>query len=726
MKKNIALTALAAMFLWNTALQAGLWDWKSFTPTLQFRDLIPADSLVWCATEGGLLAFDPGTGSFETRTNTEGLAYNEMTAMIADGSGALWLGFANGVLQRFEPATGQWTVFDDFKGHPVSRLRIQGDSLFVGMDVGLSLFLVSRREVKETYRWLGSSFSMEVPVRDVLIHQGRVWAAVDKGIAHAALRDENLLDPASWTDVTFPRPVNEISCLAQWNGSLAAGCATGVYVRNGDGWDLLSNGFPNARLSRLADQGGALLAATAAGCYRWNGLQWILAAEGTGDCLSLASDGRGLWIGTTNGLWNQREPSAPPVLHQPNGPSGNRFLDMTVDREGVLWCASDFFAGKGFSRFDGHEWLNVNRGNHPEIGSNDMGCVAADLQNRKWFGTWGNGVLQMEGDTLFRQFNPLNGYLSGSVATNLNYAVVSDIAVEPSGTVWILNYNAVSGLPLVAVTSDPDWEYYPSPGGFKNLKCVAVDGENRKWIGTEEDGVLILDDAGTPEDATDDPEVERLTKADGLSSDAITALAVDQDGTVWIGTDDGLYYFSFGTLRQINLYYQDAVAALMVDGVNNVWVGTHIGVGYFSASTYASTHYTAANSPLVSDQVASLACDEKSGAVYIGTDKGLSMIETPFSKNVSELGVLSLYPNPFVPVSHRSLTVDGLAKNTSVCLYTLNGFLVRRFPVSNATGRTLLWDGTNDRGEEVAGGIYLVIARTEDGRQAVGKVAVVR
>lgn len=714
------------MVFWAATLQAGLWDWKSFTPTLQFRDLHPADSLVWCATEGGLLAFDPRTGSFLSRTNTEGLAYNEMTAMIGDGSGALWLGFSNGVLQRLQHATGQWTVFNDFKGHPISRLCLQGDSLFVGMDIGLSLFLVSRKEVKETYRRLGSSFSVEVPVRDVLIHQGRIWAAVDKGIAHAALRDENLLDPASWTDVAFPRPVKEISCMAVWNGDLAAGCETGVYVRNGDSWDLLSNGYPNVRLSRLADQDGALLAATAAGCYRWNGTQWALAADGAGDCLSLAEDGRGLWIGTTEGLWNQRESSTPAVHYLPNCPSGNRFLDLTVDREGDLWCASDFLAGKGFSRFDGRDWRNFDRGNYPEIGSNNVGCVAVDLQNRLWFGTWGNGVLLMEGDSLFRQFNPLNGYLSGSTTADPNYAAVYDIAVESSGTVWILNTDAISGLPLVAVTTDSVWHYFPSPGGIRNLNRIAVDGENRKWIGTLTNGVLILDDAGTPGDETDDPEIQRITETDGLTSNVITALVTDQDGTVWIGTDDGLYYYSFGSLRQINLYYQDAVTALIVDGVNNVWVGTQIGVGYFSASSYASMHFTAANSPLVSDQITSLAYDEKTGAVYIGTDKGLSMIETPFSKNVSELSTLSLYPNPFVPERHRSLTVDGLAKNVSVCFYTLNGFLVRRFPFSNATGRTLFWDGKNDRGEGVAGGIYLVIAKTEDGRQAVGKVAVVR
>jgi hypothetical protein len=467
------------------------------------------------------------------------------------------------------------------------------------------------------------------------------------------------------------------------------------------------------------------VAATADGCFLWDGLQWMRAAEGPGECLSLAADGRRLWMGTTNGLWDQPDPASPPAHHVPDCPSGSRFLGLAVDSDGILWCASDRFSGKGFSEFDGRSWRNFDREGHPEIGSDDIGCVAVDRLNRKWFGSWGGGVLRVEGDSLFRRFRPPD-YLSGSVASDANYSAVYGLTVEPSGTAWILNWNAISGFPLAAVTPDSVWTYYPAPNGCSNLRTIAVDGENRKWIGTDGNGVLILDDAGTPEDPSDDPEIQTITESDGLASNVITALVADQDGTVWIGTDDGLYYYSFGALRQINVYYQDAITALMVDGVNNVWVGTGIGVGYFSTSTYASTHFTAANSPLVSDQITSLTYDPKSGAVYVGTGKGLSRIQTPFSKTVSELGGLSLYPNPFIPDRHGTLSVDGLAKNVSVCVYTMNGFLVRRYPFSGATGRILTWDGKNDRGEGVAGGIYLIIARTDDGRQAMGKVAVVR
>jgi ligand-binding sensor domain-containing protein len=726
LKNSRTLTGAAGILLLAASLRAAPWDWKTFTSTMQFRGMVRADSTLWCATEGGLLSFNAAAGSFRTTTNTEGLASNEMTAIAGDGSGTLWLGFKNGVVQRFEPASGKWSTFEDFKGHPIECLRIRGDSLFVGMDIGLSLFLVSRLEVKETYRRLGSAFQTEVPVRDVALHAGRIWAAVDKGLAHAALGDNNLLDPAHWTDVTFPDPVGEISCLAVWNGRIALGCARGVYLQNAEGWDLLSAGYPNAAPSQLAGGDDGLLAATPYGLFAWNGSAWNREIQGPDACMSLVVEGPGIWVGTAKGLWGRPDPAEPPVHYIPNCPSDSRFVGMAVDLDGTLWGASDFASGSGFYGFNGREWLNYNTANHPEIGSNDMGCVAVDNLNRKWFGTWGNGALLMENDSSFRQYNPPNGFLSGSTSVNRDYAAVYDIAVEPSGTVWILNTDAISGRPLVAVTDDTVWTYYTLPNGIRSVRTVAFDGENRKWIGTLTNGVLIMDDAGTPWDPTDDPDFQQITTADGLTSNVITALAVDQDGTVWIGTNDGLYYYSFGSLRQINVYYQDAITALMVDGVNNVWVGTNIGAGFFSTSTYASTHFTAASSPLVSDQITSLACDPRTGAVYIGTGKGLSRVETPFSKNVPELRDLSLYPNPFLPERAGTLTIDGLAKSTSVCVYTQNGFLVRRFPAGGATGRSVTWDGKNDQGQSVSGGIYLVVARTAEGRQSIGKIALVR
>lgn len=67
------------------------------------------------------------------------------------------------------------------------------------------------------------------------------------------------------------------------------------------------------------------------------------------------------------------------------------------------------------------------------------------------------------------------------------------------------------------------------------VTAIAVDGGNRKWIGTEGSGVYVISSDNTEE-------VAHYTQAtSGLLSDRIESIAIDgQTGRVYMGTDEGL------------------------------------------------------------------------------------------------------------------------------------------------------------------------------------------
>ncbi|GAB4130995.1 MAG: two-component regulator propeller domain-containing protein [Bacteroidia bacterium] len=69
----------------------------------------------------------------------------------------------------------------------------------------------------------------------------------------------------------------------------------------------------------------------------------------------------------------------------------------------------------------------------------------------------------------------------------------------------------------------------------ETVTCIAVDGANRKWIGTEGGGVFLMSDDGTKE-------ILHFTIENSpLLSNNITCLAIDpESGEVYIGTDKGL------------------------------------------------------------------------------------------------------------------------------------------------------------------------------------------
>ncbi len=86
---------------------------------------------------------------------------------------------------------------------------------------------------------------------------------------------------------------------------------------------------------------------------------------------------------------------------------------------------------------------------------------------------------------------------------------------------------------------------------------------------------------------------------------------------------------------------------------------------------------------------------------------------------------LSVFPNPFKPLSAASATITPVQSGSTVNIYTIHGELVRNVEVGpSATSAS--WDGKNQDGTVVASGIYLVSATANDGKKYVKKLAVIK
>jgi hypothetical protein len=114
------------------------------------------------------------------------------------------------------------------------------------------------------------------------------------------------------------------------------------------------------------------------------------------------------------------------------------------------------------------------------------------------------------------------------------------------------------------------------------------------------------------------------TTRHGLASNAVSSIAVDNDGHVWVGTFgagvsrfDGQEWFTYSTGHGLT---GDWVTAVVVDNGGDVWAGTYGGgLSRFDGAQW--TTYTAADSGLTNDWITALAVD-RSGHLWVGTDGG--------------------------------------------------------------------------------------------------------
>ena len=164
---------------------------------------------------------------------------------------------------------------------------------------------------------------------------------------------------------------------------------------------------------------------------------------------------------------------------------------------------------------------------------------------------------------------------------------ISGLAFDDNGTLWINNFGAVT--PLLALTKEGNWHAF-NPDGDNQLAKVVVDQNGYTWsvLGTAGGGVVVHSDGGTIADPNDDQTRFINSSNSEIVTGTINTIAVDLDGEVWVGTNQGPVIFDSGpsiftnenrgSRRQVT---QDSIPAILLetediraiafDGANRKW-----------------------------------------------------------------------------------------------------------------------------------------------------------
>jgi hypothetical protein len=75
------------------------------------------------------------------------------------------------------------------------------------------------------------------------------------------------------------------------------------------------------------------------------------------------------------------------------------------------------------------------------------------------------------------------------------------------------------------------------------------------------------------------------------------------------------------------------------------------------------------------------------------------------------------YPNPFNPETTISFSTTEDTENTEISIYNIKGQRVKSFKIQNSKSNInkVVWDGKDNRGNQVSSGIYFYQIKTEQG-----------
>ena len=738
---TISLLIIFAVFAWNPLrVQGQCEDWKAYTSMREINHLLVHGGTVWSATSGGVMRFDQNSQSYSRYTVLDGLAGNKVLSVAADDRGHLWFGTHLRGLSRFRPSL---EVFDppflDFKDLDIYALKTMGDRIFVGTERGVSVYLIDKEEVKETYRQLGR-MPKDTPVTAIEVFAGRLVAGTVKGISWADLSLPNLQDPESWKTLYTADRTGDLMVFSDTLYS--------VTPRRIWRFDPAVDGFVHespdspAGEDKLASlgtfKGKAITASREGDIFQRNetGNWTLLPAQSQSEIHALSRLDTVVWIATSHGL--QVVGAAPPPL--PMEPTGNRFYEMELLDSGELWVASvpnDIIRPPhGLYNFDGTAWAVFDTSNG--LPSNVAVSLEVDADGQLWVGTWGDGLLVRKEDSSWELLNHTNSILGG-IGPRGSFVVVSDIVRDSEGLMWMNNVQV--GLAVVDGLVPTRSMLYDQGvlGVSGDIGKLAIDPHGIKWISTGQQGFLLFDDGGTPFTIGDEHSIHISTSSESrLSSDRVADIAVDSGGRVWVATNNGLNVLS-GTYSRENreLEIDDWRIYTTEDGLpsneikaveegrgGNIWVGTEGGLAQIEPDGSVAFSFTTGNSCLVDNRINSLLFDDANGELWIGTLDGLSRLKAARGRD-GDSAVLSIYPNPFVLGSPGAeMVFAGLPLGASLRIFSLGGEMVWHgagTPGSSA----IAWNGQNASGFLVGSGIYFFVARDESGAGAKGKFAVI-
>ena len=230
-----------------------------------------------------------------------------------------------------------------------------------------------------------------------------------------------------------------------------------------------------------------------------------------------------------------------------NYPNDIRISDLALDSEGNLWVSSSSSAKPLAVKTPGGEWSNFSF--NSTVNSQFLGNMLIDSSGLKWMIVQDRGLLVVKTEgTSLSGYKVLNDQIgNGALPSNSVLSLAQDL----DGQIWVGTSKGICVFytpEAIFETGSTNWDAQTiiiDQDGFnqyllkeEEVTAIAVDGANRKWLGTRKAGIFVVSEDGTQQIA------QYTFENSPLLSNTINSLTLDGvSGELFIGTDVGICSF---------------------------------------------------------------------------------------------------------------------------------------------------------------------------------------
>jgi signal transduction histidine kinase/streptogramin lyase len=603
--------------------------------------------------------------AFEKIADKDGLVNSNVTSILKDDRGFMWLGTFNGLSRydgySFFNFTNQANDSTSITGNQIRCLFESSDkSLFIGFQY--NGFCIYNKEKDNFTRFVHSDSDPNSLGHDYVLSffedsKGRIWIGTRRGL--------DLFDPKTKQFKHFyPFEGNEMpfvtSIVEDKQGKLwlygvgAHICRFDLEQKTFQYFQFKAKSISDKTFNRggslmFDSQGDLWISNESEGVFVYEPKNWKLKRQfnvknellksNTVLCLKTLSDGT-IWIGTDGGgisVYDYKGDNITFIEHDdlnPNSLSGNAIYSIEEFSDNIVWIGT-YAAGvnkwvRSKNKFKG---FNARGLPNKRLSQKSVLAISETKDGKIWLGTDGGGL---------NLFDLKNETITPYTTQNspICFDVVKSAFANDEGNLWLGSYQ--KGLCLWNPnTKRAIKSYMPaiketekSISGDKIWSVLGSSDKQYLYIGLLSSGLDILDLKNTSfiHQTIDEVAFKNLSTAN------IFALTEDSKGNIWITTETlGAVYYNPNTKKRIRFNSETSknkslpsseIRDVFEDSKGQIWFATIYG-GLCKLVDFNAKHFKSYSKNHGLNTVNVLCIlEDKNGDLWLSTDKGISKFDT--------------------------------------------------------------------------------------------------